>query len=877
MFNRLDSKNSDFYLKHSVAESLSYFEVAPETGLSAKEARERFTLFGPNEINEKEEALWHRIFRRFWGPIPWMIEIAALLSAFVRKWEDFIIITIMLLINVLLDFFQEHRALNALKVLKQRLSLEVRVLRDGKYTLILARELVPGDIIRMRIGDVVPADVQLLDGDFLSIDESSLTGESLPVTKRQGELAYSNTVIKQGEMQALVVNTGQNTRFNAVVALVAKASLEERSHFQRMVMKIGNFLIFLTLILVALILIVGFLRHEEFVEIARFALVLAVAAIPVALPAVLSVTMAVGALNLAKRQAIVSRLTAIEELAGVDIFCSDKTGTLTKNEMQVAESVIFDGHTEEELFLYAVLASRHENHDPIEIPLFHYLDEKYPDSNWKLWQQQKFTPFDPISKRTSAKISYDGETLTVYKGAAQVLLELANLSENELIAINQNIDLLASKGYRTLAVATENEKGEFKLIGLIPLIDPEREDSAQVIQTMREYGVEVKMITGDNIAIAREIGHRLGLNKRVIRSRELSGRSSNELLGLTRALSNAIYHRLHPEVTPQQAEKFSDEVMTELEQIYDISTLEQEFVHTHESALINTLESVDIFAEVLPEDKYTIIDSLQKADHIVGMTGDGVNDAPALKKADCGFAVSNATDAARAAADIILTSPGLSVINHAIEQARITFERMKSYAMFRVAETIRIILFMALSILIFNFYPITALMIILLALLNDIPILAIAYDNTKVSPTPVKWKMHSLLTISTILGVAGVISSFLLFFFLRQQGFNEGLIQSMLFLKLIVAGHSTVYITRVDDWFWKRPWPSPLLFIATFGTEILATIIAVYGIFITPIGWEYALYIWIYALVWFVINDAVKMRAYKIMNFNISTSKLSPK
>ena len=866
MFERTEIKNSDYYLEQSTDDSLSYFKVSAESGLSSEEAQERLEQFGANEIEEKEESLWHRIFRRFWGPIPWMIEIAAFLSALVQKWDDFIIISIMLLVNVALDFFQEHRALNALKVLKQRITLEVRVLRDGKYSLISAAQLVPGDIIRMRIGDIVPADVQLLDGDFLSIDESSLTGESLPVTKRRGEIAYSNTVIKQGEMQSLVVNTAHNTRFSTVVDLVAKASLDEHSHFQQMVMKIGHFLILLTLVLAALILVVGLLRHEEFIEIARFTLVLAVAAIPVALPAVLSVTMAVGALNLAKKQAIVSRLTAIEELAGVDIFCSDKTGTLTKNEMQVAEPVIFNNHTEEELFLYAVLASRHENHDPIELPLFHYLDENYPRCNWQQWTQLTFNPFDPVSKQTSSEVSNNGQTLTVYKGAAQILLEKANISNNEVIIINQSIDLFASKGYRTLAVALEKEKGELKLIGLIPLIDPEREDSAQVIQSMRNSGIEVKMITGDNIAIAKEIGHRLGLNKRVIRAKDLSGRSSNKLLGLAKALSNVIYHRLHPEVSPQEAELFSDEVMNELEQIYDIDALEKEFIHTHESELINTLESIDVFAEVLPEDKYMIINRLQQSGHIVGMTGDGVNDAPALKKADCGFAVSNATDAARAAADIILTSPGISVINHAIEQARITFERMKSYATFRVAETIRIILFMTLCIVIFDFYPITALMIILLALLNDIPILAIAYDHTKVSKKPVKWKMNTLLTLSTVLGISGVISSFLLFFFLRQEGFDEQLIQSLIFLKLIIAGHSTIYITRVDSWFWKRPWPSPLLFFATFGTELVGTFIAVYGIFVTPIGWEYAIYIWIYALLWFVINDAIKMMTHQFLN-----------
>ena len=299
--------------------------------------------------------------------------------------------------------------------------------------------------------------------------------------------------------------------------------------------------------------------------------------------------------------------------------------------------------------------------------------------------------------------------------------------------------------------------------------------------------------------------------------------------------------------------------------MYDTRLLEREFLHTHESAIVEMIESVDIFAEVVPEDKYRIVDTLQKAGHIVAMTGDGVNDAPALKKADCGIAVSNATDAARAAADIILTAPGLGVINEAVKQARITFERMKSYSIFRIAETIRIILFMTFSIVVFSFYPITALMIILLALLNDIPILAIAYDNTRVDVKPVRWNMPEMLTVSSVLGIAGVIASFLLFFLLKENGFSDDVIRSMLFLKLIVAGHSTLYITRTHGWFWQRPWPAPLLFGATFGTEIFGTLIAVYGFLITPIGWKYALWMWAYALAWFVFNDVVKIWTYRLL------------
>ena len=861
-------QHTDEYIGKAAESTAKTLQVDPQQGLSQTEVASRQQRYGFNEIEEREESLWHRIFRRFWGPIPWMIEVAAILSAVVQKWEDFIIIAIMLLVNAGLDFFQEHRALNALKALKARMGAEIIVLREGKFNTIPVRELVPGDVVRLRIGNIVPADVQLLEGDYLLIDESALTGESLPVTKKPLEVAYASTVVKQGEMLALVVNTGSNTNFHTVVDLVARASLQERSHFQKMVIRIGDFLIVMTVALVLLIVMVSLFRHENMLEIARFALVLSVAAIPVALPAVLSVTMAVGAMNLARRQAIVSRLTAIEELAGADVFCSDKTGTLTKNEMQVAESVLLGKFSERDLFLVAALASRQENNDPIETPIFAYLNKQFPDVHWQEYRQQSFTPFDPIRKRTEAEIEKGGERFVVVKGAPQVLLEMSDLNDDAAAKFSKDIDSLAGKGYRTLAVGRRQGDAPLTLLGLIPLYDPPRDDSSQVISDMQNYGVEVKMVTGDNMAIAREIGGLLGLQQRTMRAKQLSGSASNELLELAEVLSTAIYQRLKPEVARKDAQLFAKEVMQSVQSMYDPRLLEREFIHTHESAIVEMIESVNIFAEVVPEDKYRIVDTLQKGGHIVAMTGDGVNDAPALKKADCGIAVSNATDAARGAADIILTAPGLSVINEAFKQARITFERMKSYATFRIAETIRIILFMTLSIVVFNFYPITALMIILLALLNDLPILAIAYDNTTVSPRPVRWNMQELLTISTVLGVTGLIGSFLLFYLLQEKGFSPGMIQSMMFLKLIVAGHSTLYITRTEGWFWRRPWPAPLLMIATFGTEIIGTLMAVYGFLITPIGWEYALWMWMYALIWFFIDNSAKVLAYRLLRDN---------
>jgi len=859
------ARNTDDYSAQTVIETLKKFTVQAETGLSDEDASQRIGQYGYNETEEQEEPLWHRLFRRFWGPIPWMIEIAALLSAVVQKWEDFSIIMVMLLVNAGLDFFQEHRALNALKALKAKMDRQVTVLRDATYRRIPARELVPGDIVKLRIGDIVPADLQLLSGDFLLIDQAALTGESLPVSRKINEVAYANTIVKQGEMLAVVVNTGATTRFASVVSLVAKAQLEEHSHFQKMVIQIGNFLILITITLVLLIIMVSLFRHENFIEIARFSLVLTIAAIPVALPAVLSVTMAVGALNLARRQAVVSKLTAIEELAGVDIFCSDKTGTLTENRMQVADPIMLDGHTQSELFQVAALASKLENNDPIELPIFQYIDEKLPDIDLGRFHQKHFTPFDPTGKRTEAVIESGDQQFTAIKGAAQVLIGMTELTDEQTATINQRVDQLAAKGYRTLAVGKKSGDAPLVLIGLIPLYDPPRTDSRQVIADMRDYGVRVKMVTGDHVAIAREVGRLLGLEGEAIRSHQLTGSGSQELLALASAMAAAIYERLNDEVSLAQAKHFAEDVITTVKQQYDTRLLDREFIHTHESAIVEMIETVDLFAEVVPEDKYRIVDTLQKGGHIVAMTGDGVNDAPALKKADCGFAVSNATDAARAAADIILTAPGLSVINDAIKQARITFERMKSYSIFRIAETIRIILFMTLAIVVFNFYPITALMIIILALLNDIPILAIASDHTKVDSKPVRWNMPEILIISSVLGIAGVISSFLLFYILLEMDFSDEMIQSLFFAKLVVAGHGTIYNTRIDGWFWKKPHPSWLLFNATFSTRVLGTLIAVYGVFITPIGWEYALWMWAYALVWFVFNDAVKVATYRFL------------
>ncbi len=878
-------EDTDKYKERPAIQVAAELGVDIKKGLSQEEAKKRLEKYGPNEIPEKEEPLWHRILRRFWGPIPWMIETAAILAALVKHWEEFYIILIMLFVNAFLDFYQESKALNAIKVLKQKLAKKALVLRDGKWMEIDARELVPGDIIKVKIGDIIPADIKIVEvSDYALVDQSALTGESLPVEKKKDDIAYSNSIVKQGEIIGIVVNTGVNTYFGKTVALVAKAEREQRSHFQKMVIKVGNFLILVTVAMIAIILWHGFTHHENPYELIVFSLVLTVSAIPVALPTVLTVTMAIGAMNLAKKQAIVSRLAAIEELAGMDVLCSDKTGTLTKNQMTIADPFVVDNHKTVELFLYALLASKRENNDPIEKPIFEYADEHGITALTKHYKVVKFIPFDPVRKRTEAVVERkDGECLVVTKGAPQVILALSDESEIDMEAVNEKVEEFAENGFRTLAVAYKKcEEEHFHFVGLIPLYDPPREDSKEAIAEARAKGVDVKMVTGDNIAVARYIAKILGIGDKILDIKELKGQSTREYEVLAEIISKAILKVTTPGIDDKKLKELVRKIVKEVKKELHNRPLPVGSVKKHESEIIELIEEANGFAEVFPEDKYFIVDELQKADHIVGMTGDGVNDAPALRKADTGIAVSGATDAARAAADIILLAPGLRVIVDAINEARITFERMKSYTIYRIAETIRIILFMTLSIVIFNFYPITALMIILLALLNDIPILAIAYDNTKIDEKPVRWDMHEMLVLSSWLGIAGVISSFLIFYitmvYIKTHpdspyfpdipswvDVNDakswlGFVQTAFFTKMVLAGHWTIFNTRTSDWFFKKPYPSWILLAASLSTALLGLIVAVYGFgLVTPIGWDWGLFLLGYTLTWFVFNDLVKV------------------
>jgi H+-transporting ATPase len=782
-------------------------------GLTQVEVQRRLEKFGLNTLKEEKFNPVLKFLSYFWGPIPWMIEVAAVLSAIVQHWVDLIIVVVLLVFNAVVGFWQEFQAANAVDALKKQLALKARAKRDDKWIEIDASQLVPGDLVRLRLGDIIPADVKLAEGDYLSVDQSALTGESLPVEKKSGEAAYSGSVVQQGEMEALVATTGSETYFGKTAKLVSSA--RSVSHFQKAVLAIGDYLIYLSLLLAAILMLVMIFRGAGIFTLVQFALILLVAAIPVALPAVLSVTMAIGAVGLAKMKAIVTRLESIEEMAGMDVLCSDKTGTLTQNKLTLGNPALFGARGNQELILIASLASKEEDRDAIDMAVLAGLED--PQSALK-YEQINFVPFDPVHKRTEAEIrGPNGDSFKVTKGAPQVILELCLPDGGLAEKVDAKVQEFAHQGYRTLGVARRLTNSDWEFLGILPLYDPPRDDSKDTIQHAIDHGIQVKMVTGDNIAIAKQISSQLGLGIHIYDASMLFDEGGG---------SQAI-----PKKVVEQAEK------------------------------------ADGFAQVFPEHKFDIVSVLQDQGHIVGMTGDGVNDAPALKQANTGIAVSGATDAARSAADLVLTAPGLSVIVKAVEEARKIFERMNSYAIYRITETIRIMIFVVLAMTIFNFYPITTIMIILLALLNDLPIMTIAFDNTWLDPKPVRWDMRRVLMVATTLGLVGVIQTFgMLVIGKVVLNLDQGQIQSLIYIKLAVAGHLTLFVTRTKRSFFSKPYPSPILIIAILVTQAIAAAIVGFGILVTPIPWIYIGMVWVYCLIWMFINDWVKLQVYHHLN-----------
>ncbi|KAF3957826.1 hypothetical protein CMV_017200 [Castanea mollissima] len=809
-------------------------------GLTAVAAQERLAIFGYNKLEEKKESKFLKFLGFMWNPLSWVMEAAAIMAIALANgggkppdWQDFVGIIVLLLINSTISFIEENNAGNAAAALMARLAPKAKVLREGRWIEEDAAILVPGDIISVKLGDIIPADSRLLDGDPLKIDQSALTGESLPVTKGPGDSVYSGSTCKQGEIEAVVIATGVHTFFGKAAHLVD--STNQVGHFQKVLTAIGNFCICSIAVgMIVEVIVMYPIQHRKYRPGIDNLLVLLIGGIPIAMPTVLSVTMAIGSHRLSQQGAITKRMTAIEEMAGMDVLCSDKTGTLTLNKLTVDKNLIeifARGVDTDTVVLMAARASRVENQDAIDTAIVGMLSD--PKEARVGIQEVHFLPFNPTDKRTALTyIDSEGKMHRVSKGAPEQILNLAhNKSEIER-RVHAVIDKFAERGLRSLAVAyqevpdgrKESQGGPWQFIGLMPLFDPPRHDSAETIRRALNLGVNVKMITGDQLAIAKETGRRLGMGTNMYPSSALLGQNKDE----------------------------------------SIAALPVD----------DLIEKADGFAGVFPEHKYEIVKRLQARKHICGMTGDGVNDAPALKKADIGIAVADATDAARSASDIVLTEPGLSVIISAVLTSRAIFQRMKNYTIYAVSITIRIVLGFMLLALIWQFdFP--PFMVLIIAILNDGTIMTISKDRVKPSPLPDSWKLAEIFTTGIILGGYLAMMTVIFFwaayktdFFPRTFGVSSlrqtddfRRLASAVYLQVSIISQALIFVTRSRTWsFVERP---GLLLVAAFiVAQLVATLIAVYANWkfaaVQGIGWGWAGVIWLYNLIFYFPLDLIK-------------------
>ncbi|CAA3020605.1 plasma membrane ATPase 1 [Olea europaea subsp. europaea] len=820
-------------------------------GLSSDEVQKRLELFGYNKLEEKKESKILKFLGFMWNPLSWVMEAAAIMAIGLAHggdkpsdFPDFVGIIILLLINSTISFIEENNAGNAAAALMARLAPKAKVLRDGKWSEEEASVLVPGDIVSIKLGDIIPADARLMEGDPLKIDQSALTGESLPVTKNTGDGVYSGSTCKQGEIEAIVIATGVHTFFGKAAHLVENTT--HVGHFQKVLTSIGNFCICSIAVgmVVEIIVIYGIQGRNYRAGIDNL-LVLLIGGIPIAMPTVLSVTMAIGSHRLSQQGAITKRMTAIEEMAGMDVLCSDKTGTLTLNKLTVDKNMIevfTTGVDKDTVVLMAARASRLENQDAIDAAIVSMLAD--PQEARAGITEVHFLPFNPTDKRTALTyIDQAGKMHRVSKGAPEQILNLAHNKSEIARKVHSIIDKFAERGLRSLAVArqevpegTKDSLGSpWEFVGLLPLFDPPRHDSAETITRALDLGVSVKMITGDQLAIAKETGRRLGMGTNMYPSSSLLGDHKDESIAALPV----------------------DEL----------------------------IEKADGFAGVFPEHKYEIVKKLQARKHICGMTGDGVNDAPALKIADIGIAVADSTDAARSASDIVLTEPGLSVIISAVLTSRAIFQRMKNYTIYAVSITIRIVLGFTLLTVFwkFNFPP---FMVLVIAILNDGTIMTISKDRVKPSPIPDSWKLSEIFTTGIVLGGYMALMTVIFFWVAYERDFfhnvfhvknfnkhqfnmknetqadplNE-MMASAVYLQVSTISQALIFVTRSRGWsFTERP--GLLLVTAFIIAQLVATVLSATVTLkfagIRKIGWGWTGVIWLYNTVTYFLLDPIK-------------------
>ena len=794
------------YDRMTLDQALALLKADPLRGLTSSEADRRFKTFGPNEVVEKKGSPVRMFLKRFWGLTAWMLELIIVLSWILHKRPDVYIVTGLLVMNAVIGFWEEQKAGRVVEDLKSKLLVKARILRDGAWTVVASRELVPGDIIRVRAGDFMPADAKILDG-ALEADQSALTGESLIVDKKAGDVLFSGSVIRRGECTGVVVRTGAATNYGKTTELVQIA--RPKLHMDAVVTRLVKWLLMIVAGLLVLTLAVSLVRKIDLLDILPLMLILLLSAIPVALPVMFTVSMAVGAKELAKKSVLVTRLSATEDSAAMDVLCVDKTGTLTLNEMAVSRIIPLEPFSENDVILYGALASQEANHDPLDLAFIKLEKERHLAGGSAV--QESFIPFDPATRRTEAVIRQAGGTMRVMKGAVSAVGQACGLGPPEIAALEDRLSDLSKRGYKTLAVARAVDSKPV-LVGLAALSDGPRPDSAALVKELRALGVSVKMLTGDALPIALEVSEDLGIGKKI------SGMSDLKAL-----------------LTADPA------------------------------AALKRIEESDGFAEVYPEDKYLIVRSLQAGRHVVGMTGDGVNDAPALKQAEVGIAVSSATDVAKASASVVLTSAGLSGIVELVKNGRKVYQRIATWVLNKVMRTIVKSAFIVGVFLVTGDFVITASVMVLLLLMTDFVKISLATDNVRWSRSPDTWNIRSFVIDSIVLGVFMVLESAGLLAWAMSHWHlapADPAVRTLSFEILLYSAMLSVFVVRERRHFWSSR-PSGTLLGLILLDMLAGAVIATFGIpgVLTAIPLARSLLVIGYSLVFALfVNDLVKVR-----------------
>jgi plasma-membrane proton-efflux P-type ATPase len=785
-------------------ETLAELAVKQEVGLGAVEAKARLEQFGANEVVERPRHPLLAFLRKFWGLSAWMLELIIVLSAALGKYTDLAVVSALLVLNAVLGYAQERRAAGVVETLRQRLRVGARVLRDAAWRVIPARELVPGDILRLRTGDIVPADARLLTGR-LSLDQSALTGESQEVEREAGGVLASGSVVRRGEGDGVVILTGARTLFGRTTELVQLA--RPRLHIEAVVGKVVRWLFLIVGALLGVVLVVSLIRSAPLLEVQPLLLVLLMSAVPVALPVMFTVGMAVGAAELAKRGVLVTRLSATEDAATMDVLCVDKTGTITMNSLAVTGVIPQGAATEADVLLAGALASREANQDPIDLAFLAAARARGLVAAGSQAPPLSFTPFDPKTRRTEAVVEQNGQRVRVLKGAVRSIAEACGLTAPELEALEVRVREAGQRGSRVLAVARGPEGGGARMIGLVTLTDPPRPEAAQLIVALRELGVAVKMLTGDALSVAGEVARAVGLTG-----------------------------------------------------IRPIADLKEAGSSVKEAAAL--LARADGFAEVYPEDKFLVVQQLQAAGHVTGMTGDGVNDAPALRQAEVGIAVSSATDVAKGAASVVLTDPGLTNIVALIEQGRTIYQRVLTWVINKISRTIMKAGFVAVAFLVTGKFAVSAFGMLLLVFMTDFAKIALATDNVRWSRKPETWNIGGFVAVAAVLGLAMVAEALLLLALGWSRlglAANDAARSTFSFLTLLAFAIFSILSARERRRFWATR-PGNALLVALAADAAVGLVFASVGLpGLEPLPWPAVLAIFGYAgLCCLVLNDTLK-------------------